>query len=83
MRNRIERFNRFKNYASTQSLFKKLGKTDTQYITEFLQKHEATDIRTLSMIVNRLFTDEAKPRNHMQIWAILSEMCSEEIGEKK
>lgn len=80
---RLDRLARMKTYASTRSLFSKLNERDLRYITEYLDLHEAVEIGELTAKVNRLFMDGEKPRKHMQIWAILSELCSEEMGERK
>lgn len=80
---RHERLARLKTYASMQSLFKKLTAFDVHYMNQFLKVNEDLDAGQLSRLVNRLFIDGQKPKNHTQIWAILSELCSEEIGERK
>lgn len=81
---RLQRLEKFKTKPMAASLFRPLKKDDLLYIENFLQQHEAVDIGTLTAIVNRLFLYEKdKPKNHIKIWAVLSEMCSEEIGEKK
>lgn len=77
MKTRIEIFLEFRASAAYKSIFNKLNGNDISFLSYFLTETERLDVNEFSDKVNNMWISaKDRPRNHIQMWAILSEINS-------
>ena len=72
---RFAQLSELKNHPIEKKLFAKLTKVDESYIDLFIFQHRDLSANECAEKVNRLFLEEKnRPKNHSQIWAILTNL---------
>jgi len=63
-----------KSHPVLKNLFKKLSKSEMQYVEDFIKTNDLLSNADFAHKVNRLFIDGDKPKHHVDMWSILNQI---------
>jgi len=76
---RLERFNNLKHYPFLYAIYNKLTLSEISACETFLKQHSNLSKAEFAEVANNWMLDqEAKPKNHTHMWALVTELNSME-----